>query len=182
MNTKMTARELLQWRLARAEAEAPPAPRASRLLELARPWWEKCPERFQKIAHQLNTIQMGYGHAKVELGSERSGHIVPTLIVGPDREIEASAQILHFDLRGSMLRLRFELGKAFHPLETAYEVTFFSNKTKQPLFSVTAQRAVGSEYWLNVSLTDTVRQSWQGIKVTDRMPFRLILRPEIEED
>src|ERR1700712_5679066 len=118
MNTKMTARELLQWRLAQAEADAPPAPRASRLLELARPWWENYPEKFQKIVHRLTTIQMGYGHAKVELGPERSGHLVPALIVSPDRESKASVQILHFDLRGSMLRLRFELGKTSRPLET----------------------------------------------------------------
>src|SRR3954470_14249388 len=102
MSTKITVRELLQCRLAQAEADAPPAPRASQLLHLARPWWEKYPERFQTIARHLTSIQMGYGHAKVDLGPERSGHLVPALIVGPDREIEASVQILHFDLRGAM--------------------------------------------------------------------------------
>ncbi len=181
MSTKMTAQELLQWRLARAEAVAPPAPRAARLLELARPWWEKFPEKFQKIALELTTIQMGYGHAKVDLGAERCGHIVPILIVSPDRERAASVQILHFDLRGSMLRLRFELSQPVQPRET-YEVTFFSTETKQPLFSVGAQRAVGSEYWLNVSLTDALSHAWRNVRVTDLMPFRLILRSEIAED
>ena len=43
MKTEIHIGQLLRWRLARAEAEAP---RAARLLELSRPWWETLPERF----------------------------------------------------------------------------------------------------------------------------------------
>jgi len=39
-NNNMPVEKLLRWRLSEAEEDAPPAPRATRLLELIRPWWE----------------------------------------------------------------------------------------------------------------------------------------------
>jgi hypothetical protein len=43
MSPNMTVEQLLVWRLAQAEADAPPAPRAERLLDLVLPWWpERC--------------------------------------------------------------------------------------------------------------------------------------------
>src|SRR5438477_12791678 len=79
-NVKIPIEQLLRWRLAQAEAEAPPAPRAARLLERARPWWESWPERFQSVIERLTRIQIAYGHAMAEPQS-RSGHPVPALIV-----------------------------------------------------------------------------------------------------
>ena len=66
MNPGLSIEQLLRWRLARAEAEAPPAPRAARLLELSRPWWETWPERFAGVVARLGQMEVSYGHAMAE--------------------------------------------------------------------------------------------------------------------
>src|SRR5256885_3187372 len=72
MRSKIPIEELLRWRVAKAETDAPPAPRAARLLEMARPWWEIWPERFQSFVERLGGIQVAYGHAMAEPGQSRS--------------------------------------------------------------------------------------------------------------
>src|SRR5580765_7895823 len=106
MKTKLTIEELLRWRLARAEAEAPPAPRAARLLELARPWWEIWPEQFRILVERLGQVQVA-GHAMAERGQSRTAHPVPALIARAGEELQAFASVLYFSIGNGRLRLRF---------------------------------------------------------------------------
>src|SRR5688572_7279321 len=113
MSNEISVGQLLRWRAARAEAEAPPAPRAARLLELARPWWEALPARFQSLVERLGNIQIAYGHAMAEpVSVRRSGHPVPTLIVRRAEESETSVCVLYLGVRDGRLRLRFQLERA----------------------------------------------------------------------
>src|SRR5262245_3301017 len=108
MKTEIPVEQLLRWRLSQAEASAPPPPRAARLLELARPWWEVWPERFQSWVERVNRLQLAYGHAMAEPRQSRGGHPVPTLVVRGHAEVETCARVLYLDIRGSQLRLRFQ--------------------------------------------------------------------------
>ena len=174
MKTEVTIKELLRWRLARAEAEAPRAPRAARLLELSRPWWETWPERFQTMVERLGTIQVAYGHAMADTKQARTGHPVSTLIA--HLSVETTARVLYIEVRESRLRLRFQLDKASCQEQPGFETTFVS-KTNKPLFIANAARSVDSEYRVETELPPEVAKDWSGVRVTDQMPFSLILRP-----
>jgi len=178
MKTDRPVEQLLRWRLSQAEAEAPPAPRAARLLEMARPWWDIWPAQFQSLVERLGKLQVGYGHAMAEPQKSRSGHPVPVMIVRAVEELEASARVLYLSARDGRLRLRFQLETAPTPAEPAYEVTLISDATAKPLLSARASLAAGNEYRLDAELAGEVEGSWEQLKVTDRMPFRLILRSE----
>src|SRR5207249_7256863 len=130
----------------RAEAEAPPAPCAARLLELARPWWETWPERFQSLVGQVGRIQIVYGHAMAELGRARSGHLVAALIVRAVAELETSVRVLYLNVRDGRLRLRFQLNPAAGPAPESFEATFISDKTARPMLCAQATLSVDSEY------------------------------------
>ena len=173
---KIPIERLLRWRLSHAEAEAPPAPRAARLLELARPGWESWPERFQSVIERLTRIQTAYGHAMAEPQS-RSGHPVPALIVHTGEELETSVRVLYLNVRNGQLHLCFQLDAAPAQAEQDFEVTFVSEPAARPLFSAPAAKSVGSEYRLSAELSEEVARDWERLKVTDRMPFRLILHP-----
>ena len=175
MSAEFTVQELLRWRLARAEAEAPPPPRAVELLKAARPWWDLWPERFQAYLERLQGIQVAYGHAMTEVRG-RSGHLVPTLLTGT-HEIETAARILYFSVRDERLRLRFQLEPASERPQTEYEVTFVSESGGRPLFSANAIASVENEYRLDADVSTELANTWEALKVTDRMPYRLILRP-----
>ena len=181
MNTKLPIEELLRWRLARAEAEAPPAPSAARLLELARPWWEVWPDNFRSLVERLSQVQVAYGHAMAEPGQPRTAHSVPTLIVDGAEEVQTFASVLYFSVSGGRLRLRFQLEPGHGRSDPAFEATFIAAATAVPLFSSRATLSVGSEYRLDEELPQEVASEWKGMKVTDRMPFRLILRPDTNE-
>src|SRR3979409_1189700 len=103
MKTKISIEQLLRWRLERAEAEAPPAPRAARLLELTRPWWETWPEKFQSFVDRLSTIQIAYGHAMADPAPSRNGYPVPTLLVCSTEEVETTARVLYLNVRDGRL-------------------------------------------------------------------------------
>lgn len=181
MKKDVPVEQLLRWRLSQAEAEAPPAPRAARLLEMARPWWETWPEQFQSLVERLGKIQIAYGHAMSEPKQSRSGHPVPVMILRAVEELEASARVLYLNVRDGRLRLRFQLETVPIPAESAYEVTIVSDATAKPLFSARASLAVGNEYRLDAELAEEIAKSWEQLKVTDRMPFRLILRSEVKD-
>lgn len=175
MNHKFSVEELLRWRLARAEAEAPPAPRGARLLELARPWWERWPERFQAYVERLGRIQVAYAHAMAEPARGRTGHPVPTLIAGA--ELETAARVLYFSVRDGRLRLRFQLDVASEHAEQDYDVTFVLEPGGRPVLFSNAVASVDNEYRLDADLPEELAVSWEALRVTDRMPYRLILRP-----
>ena len=177
MKKEIPIEELLRWRLEQAEAEAPPAPRAARLLEAVRPWWEVWPERFQALAERLGRMQLAYGHA-AERSPVRASHPVPTLIVRAQKEVEVSARVLYFTAREGRLRLRFQLEGSPEPPLKAYEAALISTASMRPVLAATATLSVESEYRIDASLPDELAQSWEALRVTDRMPFRLILRSE----
>jgi hypothetical protein len=177
VNSQLPLEQLLRWRLARAEEEAPPAPRAARLLKLARPWWEAWPERFQKLVERLGQLEVAYGHAMAEPRRVPTEPLVPAIIVHTATETETCARLLYLGIRDGHLRLRFELADEQHLSEPAYEVTFVCRTSSQPLFSAVAARSANSEYSLNEQLSDELAGKWSTLKVTDAMPFRLILRP-----
>jgi hypothetical protein len=178
MNTDLPGiSELLRWRLARAEEEAPPTPRASRLLAAARPWWETWPAQFQGFAERLTGVQATYGHAMAEPVVSRGGNPVPVMIVGVAEEIVGSASILYLDLRDDILRLRFCLvGEGADRTEPAFEVTFISPRTGIPLFEARALRTTNGEYRIEAEMPEPIAAEWGALKVTDLMPFRLLLR------
>jgi hypothetical protein len=178
MNTEISIEDLLRWRLAKAESEAPPAPRAARLLALTRPWWETWPERFKMLVERLAHVQVGYGHAMSDPQNPRSGHPVAALIVRTVEQLETSAQVLYFNISQNKLRLRFHLESASVNAEPSFEVTFISGSTAQPLFSAVAALSVDTEYRIDADLPEGLAEDWARLKVTDRMPFRLILHPE----
>jgi hypothetical protein len=183
MTTKTTLAELLRWRLAQAEQEAPPAPRAARLLELARPWWETYPEKFSALAGQLASLRMGYGHAMVDAGAVPNlAPIVPALVIEMDTINESRVQLLYFDVTDSRLRMRFELEVVPASLAAGMEATFVAESDLRPLFTAVARAPMTNEYWLEAALPAGLGREWETLKVTGRMPFRLLFRPRAESE
>ena len=179
MSNEISIEQLLRWRAARAETEAPPAPRAARLLELGRPWWETWPERFHRLVERLGSIQIAYGHAMAEpVEAPRSGYPVPALVVRRVEELETSVSVLYLGVREGRLRLRFQLEKAIVHAPDAFEATFVAHGFTRPLFSAPAVLSVDNEYRIDCELPEKLARDWKELKVTDRMPFRLILRSD----
>jgi hypothetical protein len=176
MKTDVSISELLRWRLSQAEAKAPPAPRAARLLDMVRPWWETWPEQFRSLAGRLGQIQIAYGHAMADPNPSRGGFPVPALVALADQEVEARASVLHLNVRNGRLMFRFQLDTAAVQLPERLETTFVGEPSGRPLLSVTAARSVDAEYRIETDLPADLAQEWEKLKVTDRMPFRLLLR------
>lgn len=178
MKTEVPVEQLLRWRLARVEAEAPRAPGGAQLLELARPWWEIWPERFQSLVERVGRIQIAYGHAMAEPAHGRGGYPVPAMVVRAAHELETSVRVLYLNVRDGRLRFRFQLDAAVHPAPESLEATFTSDKTARPILSAQATLSVDSEYRIDAELSDELARELESLKVTDRMPFRLILRSD----
>ena len=181
MKSKIPIERLLRWRLSQAEAEAPPAPRAARLLEMARPWWKVLPRQFEELIQRLSAIQLAYGHAMAEPCQSHTGHRVAVLIVRGAEELETSARLLYFSVRDGQLGLRFNLEKPPSDMPPAVEVTFISERPARPLFSAPATVSIDDEYRLEAALPAELAHCWKELKVTDRMPFRFILRTDRNE-
>lgn len=177
MKTESNVGQLLRWRLTQAEAAAPPAPRAARLLELARPWWELWPERFEAAMAQLNATQFVYGHAMSSPPRARESYPVPVVIATAQSDYAASARVLFVSAREGRLRLRFELNAGAAPEAAVFEATFVVEGKTMPQLDGTATRSVGNEYRIEAEIPAEFQASWAELKATDRMPFRLILRP-----
>jgi hypothetical protein len=175
MSTKISVEELLGWRAEQSAADAPPVPRASRLLELSRPWWEIWPEKFKSIADQLGTVQMRYGHAMVDGAVGTSGRPIPAVLVAPDGRHEIVVHVLYLEIKESVLHLRFEIDAAAGALAPQFECILVSEANLGPLFSASAQGCVDREYFISTLVPESLAREWQDLKVTDQMPFRLIL-------
>lgn len=174
MTPEISVGQLLRWRLARSERDAPAPPRAARLVELVRPWWETWPDRFRAQAERLGRIEVAYAYAMTESTRNRSGYPVPTLIAHPD-ELETFARVLYLAVRDGRLRLRFQLDTVPGKPEEAFEVTFISDSAR-PIFSAYATASM-NEYRVDAELSEELAAGWEALKVTDRMPFRFLLRP-----
>ncbi|HVY68277.1 MAG TPA: hypothetical protein VHH73_00010 [Verrucomicrobiae bacterium] len=178
MNKPINLEELLKWRLKQAEADAPAPPRAARLLELARPWWEAWPVQFQSLVERLGRMQVAYGHAMTEPVAGRGGHPVPVVVVSATGERETSARVLYFSAREGRLRLRFQLEAALPGGESGFEATLIANANGQRMLSASVTRSLENEYRVDTELSPALTVEWGQLKVTDRLPFGLILRPE----
>jgi hypothetical protein len=179
MRREFDIEQLLRWRVERAESDAPLPPDGLRLLKRARPWWEIVPERFAAQVRRLGAIQVSYGYAMAQLHHGHSGHPVPTLISRDDEELESPARVLYVNVRDGRLRLRFHLDP-IPRTEQGFEVTFISETALQPIFSAYATLSVDGEYRLDADLPGDLATTWESLKVTDRMPFRFILRPAVD--
>jgi hypothetical protein len=179
MRRELDIEQLLRWRLERAESDAPPPPAGMHLLERARSWWDVWPERFAAQARRLGAIQISYGYAMAQLQHGHSGHPVPTLISRDDDELEAPVRVLYLNVREGRLRLRFQLDP-IPRVEHGFEVTFISEGALQPILSAYATLSVDGEYRLDADLPEDLAANWESLKVTDRMPFRFILRPAVD--
>lgn len=178
MNDESNLGRLVQWRQEQAEHEAPPAPRASRLLALSRPWWEEFPERSRALLDRLAGMQVVYGHAKVETLEERAGHAVPALWVSDPDEIQTSVQVLYLSVRANQLRLRFKVAAPVAVAGAPLEVLLVSEGSR-PVTSAMAQSAVGAEYRVEFDLPEVLAEIWAALKVTDKLPFRFVLGPTV---
>jgi hypothetical protein len=183
MHSGVAVEQILRWRVAQAEASAPPAPRATHLLELARPWWERWPDRFRSRVERLAQMPLVYGFAMVTPDRDRRGHPVPVLLAHAE-DRETYAHVLYFQVRDHDLRMRLELdfgaghddpSGSSHP---TYEATFVDDGSERPLLVGHAMQSQNGEYRIEVTLPDAIAHGWSTLKATDRMPFRLILRPE----
>lgn len=176
MKTQVPIEQLLRWRLALAEAEAPAAPRAARLLAVPRPWWELLPEQFAHLVQRLRAIQVQFGHAMADPAQSQAGYRVPALIAGAGEDVETAARILYLSVQGTRMRMRFELEQRPANMLGAIEVAFVGEPAGQPLFSAGATLSLEKEYRLEAELPPELARSWQRLKVTDRMPFRFLIR------
>jgi hypothetical protein len=167
--------ELLRWRAAIAESGAPSPPRATDLVDRLRPWWERWPERFRMLGERLSRMQLAHGSEFDDRSLRSAGNPVPALISHVD-DVEACARVVHLSMRNDRLRLRFLLDG---PLARGddFEVTFVSLHGSQPLLLAVATRGADGEYRLDTELTPQLIASWRNLRIRDRMPFRLILRP-----
>jgi hypothetical protein len=178
MKTEIPIEQLLRWRLAQAETEAPPAPRAARLLEAARPWWATWPEQFHSLIERLGRIQVAYGHAMAEPRQSRGGYPVPALLALANQEIEACVRVLYLNARDGRLLLRFQLDAVAAQAPEQFEVTFFADQAARPLLCALATLSVDTEYRIEAELPAELARDWEQLRVTDRMPFRLLLRSD----
>jgi len=175
MKTKVSISQLLRWRLSQAEAGAPPKPRAARLLESARPCWETWPEPFAALVGRLSRIQITGGHAVAEPRPSSGGFPVPALVVMANQEIEASVTVSYLNVRNGLLMLCFRLDAVAAPIPERIEVTLVADPSGRPLLLATAT-SVDAEYRIDAKLPAELAHQWEQLKVTDRMPFRLLLR------
>lgn len=174
MKPQTSIEHLLRWRAAQAEADAPPPPRAARLLELARPWWEVWPERFRAAADRVNGMKFVYGHAATAATDDRGGYPVPVVLLRQSGEREASARVLFLSVREGRLRLRLQLDAGPENDAARFEATFLSDG--HALFDAAAIRSMDSEYRIDTEIAPALETAWGALRVADRMPFRLILR------
>lgn len=176
MNAKTNFSKWLERQQSHAALDAPPAPRGFELLDRVRPWWERWPERFRALAEPLAAMEVHYGRAASGDDPKREGYPVPTVIVRTQAEDRGLARILYFSIADRRLRLRFQMGPDDAvPPENA-EVTFVDAASSRPLFAVALEPASGGRFRVEAELTSELAEAWKAFKVTDRMPFHLIIQ------
>jgi hypothetical protein len=101
---------------------------------------------------------------------------VVALVVHDGGETETTVRVLYLNVRELRLCFRFQLNTSIQPLVDRMEVTFVS-ENGSPLLVAPATRSIDNEYWIDLGMPEELARDWESLKVTDRMPFRLILRP-----
>jgi hypothetical protein len=175
MKRKMPIKELISWRYKLAKSEAPSRPSATRLLDLALPWWEKNPEEFRSLAAQLNQIELAEDRPVAKSRRGR-GQPIAALAVFRGKKFQNSVRVQQFRLRNAKLNLSFEMETAMPAMGPTLEVTFISDHSAQPLFCALATASANGTYRINTELPSNLIPDWGRLKPADRMPFRLLLR------
>src|SRR3569832_1723900 len=152
MKRKIPLEQLLRWRHQKAASEAPPAPGAAELIERARPWWEKQPEKFQLLVERLNKIRIAPGCHQLESDLGRHWHSVPALVIHGKEISESSVRVLFFRLRDAKLRLQFRLESPVPLEESSFEATFISEAGARALFATTAPVSAKLEFTIDTEL------------------------------
>jgi hypothetical protein len=134
------------------------------------------PERFQDLLGQLGAIHVRYGHAMVAGEPRGRGFPVPTIVERKNVEVSSLAHIGYFQLEGGRLRLRFQLQPALELGEPNVHATFVAHDEPTVLLEARATLGPAGEYRIDVELPAALAESWAALKVTDRMPFRFIIR------
>jgi hypothetical protein len=170
---------LLRWRAAHTEADVPPPPSAAQLLDLVRPWWERDPVQFRVRATRVRRMPLAMGYAMTGGERGRKGGLVPA-ILSAELEVETYVQMLYVSVLHGRLRLRFALDvdgiDAFRSLDT----TFIADGADSGLFVAVAERSQSGEFRIDVALPAELAVSWERLKATDQLPFRLLLQPRVE--
>jgi hypothetical protein len=126
----------------------------------------------------VSRIQVAYGHAMVEGGQGPCGYPVPTVVVHAGEEWETSVRVLYLSARDGRLRFRFQWNAAPQPAPDHLEATFLLNESVHPGLIAQATLSVDNEYRMDAELPEELARKLELLKVTDRMPFQLILRTE----
>lgn len=188
MSAGTSVEALLRWRLARAAAAAPPPPSAATLLAGLRPWWETEPARWAAAVARVSAMQLAYGRAMTTPDPRGGGHPVPALVVADADDatgVETRVRVLYLSVRDGRLRLRFLVPPDTAPADADLETLVLGDPdgadrppaAAPPLLVARADRAGAGEYRLDTELPEPLARRWGSLKVTDRMPFRLVLRP-----
>ncbi len=175
MSTEVSIEQLLRWRLARAQADAPPQPCVAQLLAWAQPWWERYPERFQYALQSLMALDRQVATEKSQSRYPGAVSPVPTLIVRANEQVHACLYIVDIELRDGQLHLRFALNADANLGEDRFKVTFISSS--KPVLFAEATRLVNTEYRLDAEVPSELAEQWASFKPPDPTPFRWILCP-----
>lgn len=176
MSADSPVERLLRWRRDEAELEAPAPPRAADLLRRSRPWWERTPVEFQRQVERLFRAQPNLGYALAGGDRTPTGTAVPALRVRPEGDATSIVRVTYLNIRDERLRLRFVFADGAIAMDEVLAVTFVTNDSGSPLLEALAGKAGDEEYRLEADLPPALAEGWQRLRVTDAMPFRLILR------
>jgi hypothetical protein len=180
MSKKIPLEQLLHWRLEQAEASAPPPPKAAQLLRSARPWWEKRPKYFRSQIEHLRALQSAHSPSTTNKRRKGSGIPVPALVVRKKVESGNYALVSQLSVIENKLRLRFTLEPKLSPVDQNLEVTFISHATLSPMFYVTATVSADNTFQIETELPVDIAKAWQQLKLTNPLPFGLIIHSEVE--
>jgi hypothetical protein len=174
MTSDKLAEEYLRWRFESMKAEAPAAPSAAQLIQRARPWWEKWPERFRALIGRLEKIQSGNDHNGGQ--SDGSGvHTVPVLMVRGEEETEDFARVLDFKVHDGKLHFRFQVAPSLASGVSSFEATFISYPVSRALLFTPAFGSSEIGYIAYTELPPELAEAWTLLNETVPLPFRLIL-------
>jgi hypothetical protein len=121
-------------------------------------------------------MDIAFGHAMTDSSHARTGYPVTALVDHAGEELETFARVLYLSLRDRRLCFRFHLNANFQPAVESFEATFISEDKMAPVLSASAARSVDNEYRVDLQVSEELAREWGNLKVTDRMPFRLLLR------
>jgi hypothetical protein len=176
MTPDKIAEEYFRWRLELMKVEAPAPPSAAQLIERARPWWERWPDRFHSLAGHLETKRTGHPHNGDQPNPGPDGIAVQALIVRGKEETKGFARVLDFKIHDAKLHFRFQLDPPFTPGASSLEVTFISDTAARALFFAQAFGSGEIGYIVYTELPPELARDWASLKETDPLPFRMILR------